>query len=392
MKNEMPLFSFCILAYNNYCYIREALDSVFAQSYPNIELLISNDGSPDFDIAELTEYINTHKGENIQKFYINNNETNLVRGHASGEYIMYMAADDALYDEKVLERYVQKLEELGEDALLVSSRTAMCSHDLQEVISYEPNEEGVSAIKNMDSRQLFSRLAHTFTIPTTSTCYRMRLYDIVGSYDENYYIIEDAPLYIKMARMGLRFHWLDGMVGARHRDGGISHGNVLGLSESYRRYREDEVILFKKEILPYKKQIFPADRIKMQRKWAYVQREYDQQFVLPYLDSKQRWMRRMRHLPQILLHMLQRLFSLLKSYALNYEMARGAFRTALGCLTVIILSAIFQIIYGITLLPLESLPLFLNIFRVAIGLWLILLCGKVLVFIWQGIRFFLFGK
>ena len=400
MKNEMPLFSFCILAYNNYCYIKEALDSVFAQSYPNIELLISNDGSPDFDMAELTEYINAHKGKNIRKVYINDNETNLgtvkninlVREHASGEFIMYMAADDALYDETVLERYVEAMEALGEDALLVTSQTAMCSHDLHEVISYAPDEDGVNAIRQMDSNQMFSRLTHTFTIPTTSTCYRMRLYDLVGPYDEDYYIIEDAPLYIKMARMGIKFHWIDGMVGARHRDGGISHGNTLGLSESYRRYRQDEITFFKKEVLPYKKQILPADRIKMQQKWEYVQRHYDQQFVVPYLNSKQRWMRRLQHLPQILMHMLHRFFDLLKNYAADREMARGAMYTALGCGLLLFISMVFRTINGIVLFPPAIMKLFVTGFYISAVLWLLLLFGRLVFIVYRGLRFVLFGR
>ena len=400
MKTEMPLFSFCILSYNNYCYIQEAIDSVFAQTYPNIELLISNDGSPDFDVAELTEYINAHKGENIRKVYINNNETNLgtvkninhVREHASGEYIMYMAADDALYDKTVLERYVQELEKLGEDALLVSSRTAMCSDNLDEIVSYEPSEEGISAIKNMDSRQLFSRLTHTFTIPTTSTCYRMRLYDLVGPYDEDYYIIEDAPLYIKLARMGIKIHWIDGMIGARHRDGGISHGNSLGLSESYRKYRYDEIILFKKEILPYKKQILPADRVKMQQKWEYIERRYDQQFVIPNLTPKERWQRRIKHLPQILLHMLHRFFALLKSYAADREMARGAMYTALGCCLMLFIAAIFRIINGIVLFPPVVTKMFVCGFYISAALWLLVLFGRFIFILCRSVRFILLGS
>ena len=400
MKSEAPLFSFCILSYNNYCYIREALDSVFAQTYPNIELLISNDGSPDFDMAELTEYINAHKGENIHKVYINNNETNLgtvkninlVREHASGEYIMYMAADDALYDETVLERYVQELEELGEEAMLVASRTAMCSHDLDEVLSCAPDEEGINAIRNMNSKQMFSRLTHTFTVPTTSACYRMKLYDIVGPYDEDYYIIEDAPLYIKMARMGLRFYWIDDMIGARHRDGGISHGNTLGLSESYRRYRLDEITFFKKEVLPYKKQILPADRVKMQQKWEYVQRSYDQQFVVPNLTPKQRWLRRIKHLPQISLHMMHRFFTLLKSYAADREMARGAMYTALGCCLLLFVAAVFRIINGIVLFPPVIMKLFVCGFYISAVLWLLLLFGRLIFILLRGLRFILLGR
>lgn len=277
-----------IASYNNYIYLKEAVDSVLNQNYPYIELIISNDASPDFDEAEIREYIESHKKDNIVNYIINNHETNqgtvrnvnYIRRNATGEFLMLMAADDALYDETVLSSFVAEFNRLGDDEYIISAQTAMCSKELDKVRSYEPSTAGIQAIKNFTPEEMFSRLSHTFTIPTTSTCYRMSLYDLVGPYDEEYFIIEDAPLYLKMARMGLKFHWLDGMIAARHRDGGISHGNAKNTSESYRKYRYDEVLIFKNEILPYQDRLFPNDRRIMLEKWEYLKQAYDSDFSL----------------------------------------------------------------------------------------------------------------
>lgn len=294
--NNKPLLSFAILSYKNYKYIKEALDSVFMQDYPNIQLIISNDGSDDFDESDIISYITNNKPQNISSFYINNNERNVgtvknvnfARKKAEGEFFMLMAADDALYDEHVLSRFVDKFEQIGSEAYIVSAKIAMCGHELSDIREYFPDDEGVQAIKTMSSQEMFSRLSHTYTIPTTSSCYRMSLYEKVGNYDEGYFIIEDAPLYIKMARLGIEFHWIDDMIAARHRDGGISHGNTNNLSEAYRRYRYDEIILYKTEILPYKDQIFPRDYRKMMNKWKYLDRAYFQTFVLPNMSKAER--------------------------------------------------------------------------------------------------------
>ena len=109
-----------ILSYNNFQYIYEAVDSVLKQTYSPIELLISNDGSPDFKAEELKEYIERKKSSNIVHVDIHNNAKNLgtvrnvesARQRASGEFIMYMAADDALFDETVLQRYVSEFDRL----------------------------------------------------------------------------------------------------------------------------------------------------------------------------------------------------------------------------------------------------------------------------------------
>ena len=287
IENQVELFSFGIAAYNNYRYLKEAVDSVLKQDYARIELIISNDGSKDFDEEEITEYINRKKGSNIERVLINNNETNVgtvknvnyICGNATGTYIMLMAADDALYDEKVLSRFVDSFNNENKEAYCISGKVAMCGEELADVMSYEPSAEGINAIKNLNSRQMFSKLSHTFIVPTTSTCYRTSLFEELGEHDEDCFIIEDAPLYIKMARKGYQFGWIDNFVAARHRDGGISHGNTRNKSETYRRYRFDEIVIYAKEILPYKELIYPEDLQLMEAKWKYIEGAYYREFL-----------------------------------------------------------------------------------------------------------------
>lgn len=290
-QTQKPVFSFAIVSYNNYRYIFEAVDSVLQQTYPAIELLIANDGSSDFNQEELSAYIDSHKRENLVRVDIHNNETNLgtvkniesVRQRATGAYIMYMAADDALYDETVLQRYADEFERLGEDAMVVSSRTAMCGSELSQLMDYLPDEYGVKLIRDGTPSELFSHMSHTFTIPTTSTCYRTELYNAIGPYDTEYFIIEDASFFMRLSRLGIKVHWIDDMVGARHRDGGISHSRPKKITETYRRYRYDEMLLFEKEILPYQDRLLPEDRKKTLEKWEYVRRAYELTF------PKTRW-------------------------------------------------------------------------------------------------------
>lgn len=168
---DKPLLTFSILSYNNYKYIKEALDSVFMQDYPNIQLIISNDGSTDFDEEDIVRYIGEKRKENITQIIINNNERKFglirnldyCRKYARGEFIMFMAADDALLDKSVLSRYIEEFEKLGENAVIVSSKIAMCSHCLSEIMRYEPDVKGINAIKTFNSSQMFSRLSHTYT-------------------------------------------------------------------------------------------------------------------------------------------------------------------------------------------------------------------------------------
>jgi glycosyltransferase involved in cell wall biosynthesis len=53
---EMPLISVVMCTYNGSLFLREQIDSILAQTYPNIELVISDDASTDNTVAILNEY------------------------------------------------------------------------------------------------------------------------------------------------------------------------------------------------------------------------------------------------------------------------------------------------------------------------------------------------
>lgn len=311
---EAKLFSFVITSYNNYKYIREAVDSVLMQDYPCIQLIFSNDGSADFNAEELSDYVEGHKGQNIVDVQIYAHEKNqgtvrnveFCRCKADGEYIMYMAADDALNGTNVLSRYAAEFDKLGKDALVLCSQVAMCGENLSEIEGYEPSGEGIRAIRDQSPQELFSRMSHTWTIPTTTCCYRREVYDVVGGYDTDYFIMEDGPLFMKLARNGQRIYWVDDLVAARHRGGGISHGNTLNLSESYRKYRYDEIIFFEKEVLPFRDQLLEEDKKPMQSKWEYIQRAYFETFVMPNMSTRELLVYQLKHFPRYIRGVLRR--------------------------------------------------------------------------------------
>lgn len=53
---DLPLISVVIASYNGERYIREQLDSILLQTYPNLEIIVIDDGSKDGTAAILGEY------------------------------------------------------------------------------------------------------------------------------------------------------------------------------------------------------------------------------------------------------------------------------------------------------------------------------------------------
>jgi glycosyltransferase involved in cell wall biosynthesis len=104
-KQRQPLVSIVIPVYNGANYMREAIDSALAQTYPNIEILVINDGSTDE-----TENIALSYGDRIRYFSQRNGGQSaaLNRGiqEMRGEYFSWLSHDDRFYPNKI-EKQIQ---------------------------------------------------------------------------------------------------------------------------------------------------------------------------------------------------------------------------------------------------------------------------------------------
>jgi len=103
-----PLVSVCIPAYNAEKYIEHTLDSLFEQSYPNIEIIVVNDGSKDNTLSLLKK----HRRDNLIIIDQDNKgqcaAANTAYKHANGELIKFMDADD-LISKDFIKKQVEKL-------------------------------------------------------------------------------------------------------------------------------------------------------------------------------------------------------------------------------------------------------------------------------------------
>ncbi len=88
-----PLVSFITATYNTAPYLRETIDSVLAQTYPNIEYIVLDDGSTDNTI----EILKTYDGRITWDSHPNMGETRSVNkgfGMTKGDYSVVVSADD----------------------------------------------------------------------------------------------------------------------------------------------------------------------------------------------------------------------------------------------------------------------------------------------------------
>lgn len=118
---QPPLITLIIPVYNVILYLRQCLDSVVAQTYPNLEILIVDDGSTDGSGAVCDAY--ALRDERITVFHTENGGLSAARNYAldrtHGAYIAFLDSDDWM-DADTLERMMSA--SLSYDADIVTCR------------------------------------------------------------------------------------------------------------------------------------------------------------------------------------------------------------------------------------------------------------------------------
>ena len=91
-----PLITIVVPIYKVEKYLGRCIDSLVAQTYPNIEIILADDGSPDRCGAICDEY--AQKDSRIKVIHQENKGVAAARNAAldiaQGEYIMFVDSDD----------------------------------------------------------------------------------------------------------------------------------------------------------------------------------------------------------------------------------------------------------------------------------------------------------
>jgi glycosyltransferase involved in cell wall biosynthesis len=95
----MALVSIIIPCYKQAHYLAQAIDSAIAQTYPHVEILVIDDGSPDHtrDVAQSYSQVRYIRQENAGVAAARNTGISAARG----EYLQFLDADDVLLPTKI---------------------------------------------------------------------------------------------------------------------------------------------------------------------------------------------------------------------------------------------------------------------------------------------------
>jgi glycosyltransferase involved in cell wall biosynthesis len=190
MSNQ-PTVSVIVPVFNGAAYIREAIESVFHQTFKDYEIIVVDDGSTDNTKTVIDDWIKAGKVKYI--FHENRGlaaARNTGLNAAQGRYIKFLDCDDFLYPEQ-LEKQVDQIQ--GTDHLISISDSCFLrpGGEMVERLYYPADPE----------RQMASFFEFN-PAPVHAYLASRALIQKVGNFDESLKACEDWDLWIRMLRQG----------------------------------------------------------------------------------------------------------------------------------------------------------------------------------------------
>ena len=185
MNKSQPLISIITPSYNQGQYLEETIRSVILQDYPNIEYILVDGGSNDNSLEIIEKYKNHFAWYVSEKDNGQSDAINKGFKRAAGEFIAWLNSDD-LYTENAVAKAVEALVANPEAAFVYS-----------DMLSIDPESQVFNTMEYGD--WALRELMKFNVIGQPAIFMRRDALEAVGGLDEEYDLLMDHHLWIKMA-------------------------------------------------------------------------------------------------------------------------------------------------------------------------------------------------
>jgi glycosyltransferase involved in cell wall biosynthesis len=204
-----PLVTVVCLCYNHARFIRDALDSVLAQTYTNLEIIVVDDLSTDDSRNIIAEYV-----QKYPQIKFLPNEKNLGNCAAfnraweisKGDYLIDFATDDVLMPERISEQ-VAAFETLDPGYGIIYTDAVLIDDNSREIGYYYKRDTEGNLLKPVPSGDVFADVVARHFISTPTMIMRRAVFEKLGGYDATL-AYEDFDLWVRSART-FKFYFLD---------------------------------------------------------------------------------------------------------------------------------------------------------------------------------------
>ena len=223
---EQPLVSVPVVTYNSSKTVIETLESVKAQTYSNLELIVSDDCSTDNTVELCRKWIEQNKSRFVRTELLTVDENTGVAGNNNraakacrGEWVKSIAGDDAFMPDCIQDCMDYVADHTDTIYLFGKQKAFGASEErckeIDAVFDY--------TFFNLTKEQQLHRLVFDGNcVPATTVFYnRERAKQLNIKEDERIPLLEDWPKWINLLRAGVKLHFVDKVL-VNYRVGGVS--------------------------------------------------------------------------------------------------------------------------------------------------------------------------
>lgn len=208
-----PLVSVVILTYNSSQYLLQTLNSIAAQQYRNIELIVTDDCSSDNTVKLANQWMAKNKGRFTDTKVLTTQFNTGVSGNcnrgvaaSTGEFVKLFGGDDILLPHYLTDMVAG----IGDnDLAFCYLYLFMEESDLEKPYSELDFIPKTRDFYELDSEQLYKKqlVQNDFNAP--AALIRKSVFEQVGGYDEDYPLMEDLPFWLKCVEAGKKFVFIE---------------------------------------------------------------------------------------------------------------------------------------------------------------------------------------
>lgn len=240
---QKPFVTIVVLTYYKFDGIKKNLESLAKQDYTDFEVIIQDDGSPNFDRAYLEGLAADILGEIPWTVHQNEKNVGTVRSFntafdlAKGEYVFPLSQDDSFKEETAIRHIVEYMEAHPEYVACTSRRVGETSGRIY------PEEADIKMLQRWDTKELWPRVLYENFISGSTIYYRKKFMQSRGGFDTDFLLVEDYPFVVSMILEDQKIGFLDEIT-ITYGEDGVSNGKP---SE---KILIDRMKLYEKYIVP----------------------------------------------------------------------------------------------------------------------------------------------
>lgn len=245
-EKEQPLVSVRVITYNSSKTVIETLDSIYNQTYQNIELIVSDDCSTDNTVDICRKWIEQNKDRFVRIELLTVERNTGVAGNCNragaacqGEWVKGIAGDDIMLPNCVQDcmEYVAEHPEV----IYLFGKMEGFGRPQEEVDEYM-NRCFDYSIFDLSAEEQYQRLVFKGNcVPAPAVFYnKKRVQELNITNDERIPMVEDYPKWMNVTKKGVRLHGLDKTI-VRYR---LSESSISTTTTPSLRARQSSALIY----------------------------------------------------------------------------------------------------------------------------------------------------